>query len=165
MRTVSSKFRKALYAQETDEVAACLMTITHPELGEPIRVSTDPTTRLSVEPLLYGTKSRGQDYLFVPMEVVVPGEEDQAQEAKLEVDNTDQGLINAIRSISNAALVKLEIVLPSDPDVVEREYPALMISHVEYDERTVRFTLALDALTTEPYPGTAFIPSMFPGLF
>lgn len=165
MRSVSDAFRQALYAQESDEVAVCLITVTHPELTDPIRLSTDPTTRLSTDPLLYGTKSRGDDYSFVPINVMIPEEGEEAPAATLEIDNTDLGLITAIRSVTQAASVKIEIVLASDPDTVEIEYPAMTVSHVDYDAQTIRFSLAIDSLATEPFPGTAFIPSMFPSLF
>lgn len=165
MRSVSDAFRQALYAQESDEVAVCLITVTHPELADPIRLSTDPTTMLSTDPLLYGTKSRGDDYSFVPINVMIPEEGEEAPVAALEIDNTDLGLITAIRSVTQAASVKIEIVLASDPDTVEIEYPAMMVSHVDYDAQTIRFSLAIDSLATEPFPGTAYIPSMFPSLF
>lgn len=165
MRSVSDAFRQALYAQESDEVAVCLITVTHPELTDPIRLSTDPTARLSTDPLLYGTKSRGDDYSFVPINVMIPEEGEEAPAAALEIDNTDLGLITVIRSVTQAASVKIEIVLASDPDTVEIEYPAMTVSHVDYDAQTIRFSLAIDSLATEPFPGTAYIPSMFPSLF
>jgi hypothetical protein len=47
VRVLSLNFRKALYAQESGEVPIFLLTITHPSLAAPIRLSTDPTARIS----------------------------------------------------------------------------------------------------------------------
>ncbi|WEX07367.1 DUF1833 family protein [Chelativorans sp. AA-79] len=165
-RTVSNTFRKALYARETDEVAVCLMTVTHPELSEPIRLSTDPTQRISIDPMIYGTVSRGENFPFVPINVVLSEDsDDTAPTASLEIDNTDLSLIAAMRSITQAAKVKLEMVLASDPDTVEIEFPEMMVSAVTYNASIISFTLTVDGLVAEPFPGNAFLPSTFPGLF
>jgi len=167
-RSTSPKFRRALFAQETGEVALCLLTISHPDLTEPIRLSTDPTQRLSTSTTgpVYGTASRGNGYTFVPVAVSLPEESDDSGPlASLEIDNTDLALISAIRSISNAATVKIELVLASDPDTVEIEFPDMTLTDCTYDQTRVSFSLGIDALQSEPYPGTSFLPSNFPGLF
>ena len=58
MRTLSLNFRQALFAQESGEIPIFLLTITHPDLPDPIYQSTDATVRLSTYPLTYGTISR-----------------------------------------------------------------------------------------------------------
>lgn len=166
-RSLSSTFRQALYAQQTGEVVAVLMTFTHPDLADPIRLSTDPTQRLSTSPeITYGTVSRGDEYTFVPIAVVLSGEDSEsAPQASLEIDNTSLDLINLVRSLTAPATAKLEIVLASDPDTVEISFPAMTVGSADYDENAVRFRLEVDGLFSEPFPGTSFSPSMFPGLF
>ena len=165
-RTVSETFRRALYAAQTDEVIVALLTITHDDLAEPVRLSTDATERLSADPLSYGTTSRGEVYQFVPISVVLSGETDDAPpQVALEVDNVDQSLITMVRSITAPASVAIEIVLASDPDTGEIEFPAMLTGSADYDAEVVRFSLEVDSLASEPFPGTSFVPSMFPGLF
>ena len=127
-RTLSSTLRQALYAQETDEVVACLITVTHADLDEPIRLSTDPTQRIDDgPPPIYGTISNGETYSFFPAEVVLAQDiADGDPEARLAIDNTELNLITALRSIVDAAEVGIQIVLASDPDTVEAEYPSLI---------------------------------------
>jgi hypothetical protein len=60
---LSLNFCKALFAQEAGEVAIFLRTITHPSLVTPIRLSTDPTARLTTYPLTYGTVSRSTTFM------------------------------------------------------------------------------------------------------
>lgn len=165
-RTISSGFRQALWAQETGEVVACLLTITHAELDAPIYISTDPTTRLTEDPVTYGTVSRGKNYSYLPVSVVLPEDAtDSAPNARLELDNTDRDLINLVRAITSPANVQLELILVSNPDIVEIDFPALKIGAAQYDAQTVSFDLTIDALFTEPFPGNDFLPSGFPGLF
>ena len=165
-RNVSTGFMVSLHARESGVVAAVLLTITHADMAEPIRLSTDPTERLSTDPVVYGSISRGQHYAFVPIAVVLPDDgDDAAPAASLEIDNTDRELIAAVRSITDAAEVTLEIIDADDPDVVEIAFPAMRIANVTYDRSIVRFGLAVDGLQAEPYPGASFLPSGFPGLF
>lgn len=165
-RTISSGFKAKLHAQDSDVVAAALLTITHADLASPIRLSTDPTKRLSTDPLKYGTTSRSNDYDFVPVAVVLPDEaDDAAPAASLEVDNADLGLITAVRSITDAADVAIEIIDTSDPDTVEISFPAMRVANVTYDRSVVRFGLEVEGLQSEPFPGMAFLPSNFGGLF
>ncbi|HEY5209301.1 MAG TPA: hypothetical protein VIJ42_07640 [Stellaceae bacterium] len=57
MRRVSLNQRLSFDAAASDEVEICLIKISHPSLDAPIRLSTDATQRLSIEPLAYGTQS------------------------------------------------------------------------------------------------------------
>ena len=51
MRNVSLNFRTEMFRQESGETPVLLLTITHPDLDQPVRLSTDPTQRLSADPL------------------------------------------------------------------------------------------------------------------
>lgn len=51
MTTVSLNFRQSAFAQETGNFPICLLTLTHPSLDAPIRISTDPTVRLTGVPI------------------------------------------------------------------------------------------------------------------
>ena len=46
-----------------------LLTVSHADLDEDLRLCTNPVERLQEDPLLYGTRSRGERYLFAPIEV------------------------------------------------------------------------------------------------
>lgn len=165
-RTLSLTTRRAMNAQETGEIVIFLMTVTHPDLDGPIRLSSDPTTRLSDSPLTYGTASRGQSFLFVPFGLILPDEKEAATpQAKVMLDNVDREMVNILRSTSTPAQVKIELVLASEPDVVEVEEPMFDLVSADYDAQTVTLTLVMNGLATEPFPSGSFNPSSFPGLF
>lgn len=166
MRTLSLNFRNALFAQESGEVAAFLLTITHPSLAQPIRLSSDPTVRITTEPLVYGTTSRGNDYLFVGMDLALPDEKEASPPAsKMMISNVDRETIALARSINSPAEVLIECILASAPDAIETTIPVLEIINVNYDAAQLTFDLAMDALAIEPFPAGTFSPSSFAGLF
>jgi len=167
MRTLSLTFRQAMFAQESGEVAVFLLTISHPSLVDgPIRLSSDPTSRLSTDPLSYGTVSRGETFLFVGMEIALPDEQEKSPPAtKMIISNVDRSIIPLVRSINSPAQVKMEGLLVSDLATVEFTVPQLDIINVNYDAGQLTFDLAMDALAIEPYPYLTFSPAVFPGLY
>jgi len=166
VRVLSLNFRQALFAQESSEVPIFLLTITHPQLTTPILLSTDPTTRISDEPLVYGTTSRGSTFLYAGVQLTLPDEQDrQAPSSKLTVDNITRDLIPLARSIATPASIMIEAVLASALDTVEMTFPSFQMTALTYDVSTLQFDLTLDALTTEPFPAGDFSPAYFPGLF
>lgn len=158
--------RQALFAQESGEVAVMLLTITHSSLATPIRLSTDPTQRLTTDPLVYGTVSRTNTYYFVGMEVTLPDEKDKSAPAsKMVVSNVDRSIIPLVRSINSPAQVKMEGLLVSDLSTVEFTVPAFDIVNVQYDAGQLTFDLTVDSFATEPFPSGSFDPASFAGLF
>lgn len=165
-RNLSPGFIAGLFSQESDEIVICLLTVSHEDLGAPIYLSSDATERLSTDPLIYGTTSRGNEYLYLPFEFTLPDDRsDSPPRVQLSMDNTDRSLVALLRSISTPATIMVEIVLASDLDNVEIQMPSLQLSDVSMDESKVSATLVADALVNEPHPAGLFTPGTFPGLF
>lgn len=165
-RTVSLTFRGAMNSQESADVVIVLLTISHPSYAEPLRLSSDPTTRLSETPLQYGTVSRGDTYLFCPFSASLPDDVgERAPTARLMLENVSRDLVTLIRSIPSPASATIELVLASSPDAVEIEYPAFQVRNASYNANVLTLELSIDALTDEPFPAGTFNPSSFPGLF
>lgn len=166
MRSLSLNFLRALFAQEGGEIPAFLLTITHPTLINPILLSTDATTRLTDDPLVYATISRGMTFLYAGVSLQLPDEQDStAPAAKLVIENVTRALIPMVRSIQTPAQAKIEVVLISAPDTVEITWPSFDLTNLQYDMATLQFDLTMDALTTEPFPAGTFGPANFPNLF
>lgn len=166
MRSVSLTLTEAFTAQESGEVPVVLMTFEHQDFAGPLRLSSDPTTRLSEDPLQYGIVSNGDTYLFCPMSVQLPDDMDErAPAARLMIENVSRELVAFIRSVTTPGTCRIVLVLASDPDTMEVEYPILDLRGVQYNADTLTVELGLDALDTEPFPAGAFVPSSFGGLF
>lgn len=166
MRTVSLTFREAMNSSQTGEVPIVLITINHPQLVAPIRLTSDPTQVYSYEPLQYGTVSRGMEFFFYPFNIKLPDDaEERAPSAQIQIENVSRLLVETIRSTTTPATVKLELVLSSSPNAVEIEWPDFMLTAVTYNDRVMTLNLAIDALVDVPYPSGSFDPASFPGLF
>jgi hypothetical protein len=166
--TTSLNFRQAAYAAETDRVIIALITITHDDLTDPIRISTDPTERLStpLDDIVYGTVSRGNNYVFLPVHIQLPSDtEDGPGAMTITWDNVHRSYTEMIRSIFTPAKFNVELVLDDDPDTVEAQWPEFLLTNITYDALAITGTLTLETLERESFPSGTFSPSYFPGLF
>lgn len=171
MRNLSLSFRQAHNAEASEVVDIFLVTIEHDELeaingGQPLRLSSDPTARLSDNPLAYGTVSRGQQYDFLPFQWVAPEEGDEApSEIQFRILNFDVNMIQLLRSTSTPASVTVEVITSAALNDVEISYPSFDLTGASYDNDAIVLSLAIDSLVTEDVPAESFTPSTFPGLF
>ncbi|MCK4945412.1 MAG: DUF1833 family protein [Alphaproteobacteria bacterium] len=155
-RTVSSLTRQALYAAETGEAFLILLTLDHVSLSTPIRVTSD-----SVE-----TTSRGNVFAAFPFELVLPDDQDNVSpRARLVIDNIDRQIVQAVRTLSSAPTVFIEIVRAESADSVEAQFVDFKLTNVSYDSHRVEGVLTIEDFTAEPFPAATFSPSLFPGLF
>lgn len=166
--SISLNFRESTYAAETGRVPIVLMTFDHVDLVTPIRISSDPTQRITVTDaeVIYGTVSRGNNYIFVPARIKLPDDtEDGPGEMTVEVDNIGRELTASIRSISSPIDATIEIVMDNALDTVDLTWPEYVLTNIKYDATTVTGTLTLETLTREPFPSLIFSPSVAGGLF
>jgi hypothetical protein len=164
--SLSTTFRSAVHAAETTEQEIVLITITHPDTPDVARLASKWTVRLSDDPLTYGVISRGETFYFVRMDARPPIlSRDAPRRGRLVLDNTGGEQTALIRTYHAPAQIFMELVLGSDPDVVERQWPVMDLRVVDYDAATMEFELEFLPFTTESYPVDTYTPSGFPGLF
>ncbi|MFN3827781.1 MAG: DUF1833 family protein [Micavibrio sp.] len=164
-RSVSDTLKVAVNAPETDEVFILLLTLTHDSLEEPIRVCDNGLGDLPIAGV-WGTESRGDEFVQMPFEFTLPGEgENQSPFSRIRIDNVSREITKAVRSISSAPEVKAEVVLASDPDTVEISLEGFNLINVTYDQLVVEGTLSVEQFEDEPYPGDRYMPSITPGVF
>lgn len=155
MRTLSNPALAAMTAQETDAVFLCLVTITHADLEHPIRVVNN----------IENITSRGDTFVALPFAISLPEEGGETLGvARLVVDNIDQQIVTALRTIMSPPTVMIEIILAGSPDTVELSLPNLVLRQASYTLTTVTGVLAWDEVMTEPVAEsiTAF---RFPALY
>jgi hypothetical protein len=163
MRRVSLNARTADLGPTTSEVEVALFMITHPELAKPIRLSTDPTERVTADPLMYGTRSAWMDsnpstqpFLFVLASAQLPSDlEDAPAAATIVLENVD----------TERPTVHMAVVLASSPDLVELEYRGLRIIGAEGNAGEVSLSLSRAPIEDETVPMDRFTKDRFPGLF
>lgn len=166
--TMSPAARRTLFSPNADDSLVTLLTVTGPGLSETIRLADNFDQRLSEtdEDIVYGIVSRGEQYMFLPMEIVLPSDEEAAApRASIVLHDVTQILIPKIRSLTEALEVTLELVLKSSPDVVEASFPGFFMGQVPYNANTITIQLDVESLAAEPFPCHTMTPAHFPGLF
>lgn len=165
--SVTTAFKQASYAQQTDEVFVTLVTLDSDELDEPIRICDDPFMALiGYGDDVYGIQSNGNDFIFMPFEIWLPRDDKTGTvSAKMSIENTDRRIVRVARGVTRPINVKMQCVLASDPDTIEIEFDNFELSNVKYDVMSVDGDLTLNYWGLEPFPSWCFTPSNFPGLF
>ncbi len=152
----SNEFRSSAFAQETDDIWLILLTLTHTDLDEPIRVARNTENVVS----------NGQTFVAFPFDIELPNDqEDQSPTARLTISNISREIAETLRSIRSSPSVTIEVVSAEDPDTVEFRLPGFQLKNVGWDAISVQGQLTLENIAVEPFPEGLFTPANFPGLF
>lgn len=181
MRKLSAEATRAIFSPESDSDLYILLTIHDPEGGEPLYL----TDGVGVEPdgsshrlasytdseefpdqVVYGVTSRGIDYIFVPMQITLPQEEEsQIPRASIVINDVTRFATPLIRRITAPPRVDLELVLSKTPNIVEASFNNFYITNFTYNADSITAELSLIDYDREPFPVHSFSPLYFPGLF
>lgn len=172
-RTLSNAAIQQLLTPDADDPLILLVSITAPNNvpgPDTLRFANAWTTRLtSLETdeslTVYGVTSRGDDYVFLPIDIVLPQSDDAAPRARISLHDVTREAMPLVRGVTGAPSVLLELVLASDPDTVEMTVSGLVMSDITYNKDVISADLVADNLALEPFPSHTFVPANFPGLF
>lgn len=155
MRTLSPAAEASLLAEETDEVWLILLTVSHPDLDDPITIVND----------INEIVSNGVTFRALPFEIELPGEGQRPGESRIRIDNVSREIVEAVRIIGLIPpTVKIQVVLASQPDVIEYEVPVMTLRDVTYDAAFVTGVLRFEDISVEPV-AEIINPNRFPALF
>jgi hypothetical protein len=155
-RSLSTTAKQAIFAQETGEVFLMLLTINHSDLGSPIYVVNNTEDVVS----------NGNTFLGYPFYFELPGEDAESlSQVNLTITNVDKLLVAGVCSIATPLDVKLQVVLASDPNVIEAGDFDMKMRDVNYDAFTLTGRCNFNDLLNEPYPAGTYTPADYPGLF
>lgn len=155
-RNISVTAMRAIFDQETEQAFVILMTITHPMLDDPIRVTNNAVDLIS----------GGNTYIAYPFMVSLPNEqEDQIPSVRLTIDNVSRNLTEAVESISSAATVAFSVVRAAEADVIEAGPWTFKLRNVTYDAFSLEGTIDSEDILNEPFPAPIYNPETTPGLF
>jgi hypothetical protein len=172
MRRISLNARIAQDAQNTAEVYVALICIEHPTLDKPIRLSTDPTTRIQDEPLMYATRSTWMGanpvtdpYLFILASTVLPSDLDEGvTEGNIILENVDNDIAKLLRSFTDPATIHMAVVLASSPSLIEDEYRDMKITTAPLNAGEVTLNFSRENVEQEFVPAGRMTKNRFPGL-
>ena len=159
---------RAMFSPDGDDTLAVLLTITGVGITTPIRLTDNYTERLSAtdDDVIYGIRSRGNDYVFLPFQIILPSEEaDSAPRCQITLNDVTRYLTPTIRLATTALNVSIELILTKTPDVLEISFPGFLMSGIKYNANSIIADLNVESLAVEPFPAHTFTPSYFPGLY
>lgn len=155
-RTLSNAALTSMMAEETSEPWILLLTMDHADLDDPVRVVRNKTD----------ITSNGNLYVGFSFDVNLPTDSgDTVPITSIRMDNVDRRIVDAVRAISSPATVKLEVILASDPDVVEITLDNMKMRQVEYDALLVEAVLQYEDVLHQAFPTHTYTPANAPGLF
>jgi len=170
--TLSPQALKAMFSTETDEQLITLLTIQDPsQPNTPIRLADSFTQRLNNlttdDEVIYGVTSRGNDYLFLPLEISMPSEEEAGLgKCSITLNYVTKEAIQLIRkNLTSPTQATLELILASSPNTVEATFPGFFITAATYNAQSISLQLDMIDFNREPFPCYNFTPNYFPGLF
>lgn len=159
--------RRQMTAEHGTEVPIHLLTFTHPDDPDhPVRITSDRTEVVSVEPFMYGTRSRGEVYYWLPLELVEPSDgEDVRPEFQLRINLLNREVFKVIRAHRTPADVLIELISSARPDKVERDMHGFRTAAAPWEGAVANLVLAQRSADDEPYPAPTMNPITAPGLF
>jgi len=153
---MTTNYKQATNAVETDEVFLSLLEFTHTDLATPIYFVNDTVSIVS----------NGITYEPYPFRIVLPDDvEGKLPEVKLTIDNVDRQLIEAVRGFSNPPEVTLKEVLASAPDTIEMQIDNMKLRNLNYDTFTITGALVIDSPMSRRFPASNYNPKQYPALF
>lgn len=174
MRKLSAEAMRAIFSPDADSDLFILLTIKDTNTGEILRLTDGYTQRLASytdsedfpDQVIYGVSSRGNDYIFVPMQITLPQEEEsQIPRASIVINDVTRYATPLIRSITSPPEATLELVLSKTPDIVEASFSNFYITNFNYNADSINAELTMIDYDREPFPCHSFSPIYFPGLF
>lgn len=166
MRYVSLDMRALLQGtSDEDDLGVLLATITHPDIEEPVRLSSDNKDLISTEPYVRGTKVGEVEYIHAIRGSKLPESTDTSPQGELVINDLDGSLARAVRVISpEPATISMAIVRASQPDIVEINVGEWEITSLTSKAGTLTLEIA-DSDRDEPLPSHRMSKNLLPGLF
>ena len=184
LTSLSPAALKAMFSPESDDTLITLLTITYmpprpaPQVETSIRICDGYTKRISetARDVVYGVTNKGNDFIFLPINITLPSEEDaSAPKCSITINDVTQYITPIIRQINSPPKVTMELALAStlDPEHAnyapntnpEVSFTGFYITNFTYNAETVQAELSMINYASEPFPAYAFTPAYFPGLF
>lgn len=144
----------AIMAETTKEAFLLLVTFWHGTTTFRCAMNTEDVV------------SRGHTFTATYFDFKMPEVSDKAPEGcQIVVDNVDTRMIDMLRRIVTPMDVKIELVLASQPNVVELELNDLKLREVTWDVSQISGTLRIEDMLNAGFPGNIYEPRTFQGIF
>ena len=159
--------RESAIAEHDGDVPVALLTIDHEDMEEPLRISTDPTQRLSDDPLRYGTMHQGVAYYYALVAVPLPEQgQDAADTVPVTIDIVTPEMAAIPASVASPASVDIVQVMAGSPDTIEFAWldPEVRSASVDTEQGVITLEVGRMPWLEEPVQRHRMTAQRFPGL-
>ena len=156
MRVISDRFRRALYAQESDELILACVTLSRPSWSEPVRLVNNGANLVHA----------GETFLAFPCELTLPSDDDEETPPLLRfvLANASSELMDEIRASAEPIEANVRFVLEVTPEEVEVEFDAV-IYDIRANADTISGNMTVEPMLDLGFSRLRFTPENNPGLF
>lgn len=170
LTSMSPEAIRSVFSPDADADLIFLLTIYNPSNPSQViaRLADGYTKRISEtdDDIVYGVTSNELDFIFLPMEISLPTEDEaQAPRCSITLYDVTRHITPIIRTITSPPPIKMELVLSKTPDIVEVSFDGFYINSFTYNANQVTASLSMIDLEREPFPSHSFTPRYFPGMF
>lgn len=156
MNNLSPEVLAQLFAQDSTDPFLALVTLTHEDFDDPIRLVNN----------VVDIASRAEVYTAFPMKIRIPVDDGEtARNFVIDFDNVSLMLVELIRTVTSPIGVKIEMILASMPDDVQISQEELLIQNITYNKNRITATIVLDTFLNTEVTSERYNPANFPGLF
>lgn len=149
-------FRQMFAQEQTDSFLLCL-TLTHADLAAPIRLVRNDRPIERAEGTFVAC--------FFDMNLPEDGPDGPPQ-IQLSIDNVSKEIARAIRNLQGRVKVMLEVILATQPNIVEVGPHEMWLLSTSYDSSHVTGTLGFeDDILNQVFPHQVYNPENNPGAF
>lgn len=108
--------------------------------------------------------SNGETFEAFPFSIVLPGDDgDSLPRVKLQIQNFDERIVEAIRGLATPPQVKAQLITSLTPDEIEIEIENMVLRNVNYDAIDITGDLQVVNVLTRKFGGH-YSTVEFPGL-
>jgi hypothetical protein len=160
MRNISIDGVRGLLAQETADVWLVLLTISHPDLSDDIRVVNNNVN----------VSYSGDTYVAFPFKIELPSEsEEKASDVTLEIDAVDRTIVQTIRELTTKPTASIRVVrIPAGSSIPVSEVflENFELSNVSYQALRLQARLGYEEnFLAQDATKDTFSKDLFPGAF
>jgi len=154
----------ALNGRNIEEVFVILITLSHPNLTDDIRIASDNRDTLTTG--RKGVISNDKEFTYIPFSITLPNlERDILPAVRTSIDNVSREIVAVLSTLTSAPYARVQVALSTDPDIVEYDLQGLRFTDTSFNELTIDGIFSAEFYFLEPYAAVRFTPSRFPGLF
>lgn len=156
MRSLSADAVQEMLSQQTGEVYLHIVKITHANLASDLHFvdNTEDVVRSDAT------------YTAAAFRIQLPSEDDQQPQIRLQIDNVDQSIIQALRPLNSAPTLTISVIRASAPNTVEVGPYEVKLKQFDYDKFTITGVMGYEEdFLNERFPKDDFTPQSAPGMF